>query len=532
MASNTEQLQQLVDQIKHQLERHGLSREDLLALLRQNRRDCGGADIRGIETAAEMVIDQGSVPAEINTLELLGKEINEVLDCKLPLHIFDSRLVLAAKRVRLLWSFLLFGFVCYMVLGGILGGHSTLTGEGDPLLALGLLSMLIVVLGAFEGLQISVTSLRYKDLSTLQQQFPRAFALHKKFRSVTGTNKFLAGRQLVVIVAVFFAAQLTSFSDLNTWPFTDRPFPEWMSPWFQSIFLDLGILGALFVLWTGQLAPQLIATKHAHGFLNLLGMNLVLGLSFLVESTGLTRPGNWVANSIKEGEYIPVSPQERYQLDVDTLHGYGTIGHKKIWEFTNGKAILEYQHSLVFTRPNFSRINNQHFVIKTGSRVLSIDNELLTEQESTSRKVISGNMIEERLPDQWQRLTQELSLNYGSFLPGDVVLTKARVEFPGSVVADQIGVFTPTKYILFRARFGGGPEKVMSSRVEIYKLDEWVGRDDPFLTLPLELRYEKDGTPFIEFAKMHPEVDTHYIFYWQVDYRHHSASPSKPSSAA
>ncbi len=219
-----------------------------------------------------------------------------------------------ARTFRLIWSVALFCFVSYFVLGGILDGHATLS-TAHPLLTLGLLAILITILAVVEGLHLCVGRLGLKDLGALRDQYPRAYKLHQWINTASGTNRFLAGRQLVVIVVVFFVARITSFSAMQTWPLTSVIMPAVLrSAWFQEIFLNLGILGAFFVLWFGQLIPQFIATKKPVAFLNLFGMEIALRACFFIEALGLTKPGDWLARWVSEEHAIPPSPQERIRM--------------------------------------------------------------------------------------------------------------------------------------------------------------------------------------------------------------------------
>ena len=220
-------------------------------------------------------------------------------------------LTVVAAKIRLLWALSLFCFVSYFVLGGILAGHATLS-AAHPFITLGLLAVLITILAVVEGLHLCVGRLGLKDLGALRDQYPRAYKLHQWINTASGTNRFLAGRQLVVIVVVFFVARITSFSTMQTWPLTSVIMPAALrSAWFQEIFLNLGILGAFFVLWFGQLIPQFVATKKPVAFLNLYGMEIALRTCFFIEALGLTKPGDWLARWVSEEQAIPPSPQER-----------------------------------------------------------------------------------------------------------------------------------------------------------------------------------------------------------------------------
>ncbi len=55
--------------------------------------------------------------------------------------------------------------------------------------------------------------LRLKDLDASRETYRRTFRLHQIFRTERGAERFLAGRQFLVITIVFLIAQLTSFHE-------------------------------------------------------------------------------------------------------------------------------------------------------------------------------------------------------------------------------------------------------------------------------------------------------------------------------
>ena len=75
----------------------------------------------------------------------------------------------------------------------------------------------------------------------------------------TGDNveRFLMGRQVFVVVLVFFAAKLTTIYIKEGDNFL---FPApW---WFRTIFLETGILGCIVLVIIAQLMPQIVAAKY------------------------------------------------------------------------------------------------------------------------------------------------------------------------------------------------------------------------------------------------------------------------------
>jgi hypothetical protein len=521
-----QRLQALVDEIRRELVRFGLSPKDLEAALAAKGDAAGDGAL--IATATEVI--EGRIPSDLGKLKSVADAVNELLDfgqldpsspsssrIRIPESALASPAILIGRWARQAWAAVLVVFVSYIVVGGILDGR--LSTDLSPALALGLLALLIVTLGIFEGLQMSVGRLGLKDLGSLRERYPRAYNLHKLIRTTAGTNRFLAGRQLLVIVIVFLAARLTSFPPMETWPFTTVALPGFIRhPLFQLIFSELGVLGAFFVLWIGQLAPQFIATKRQAGFLNLVGMGLALRLCFFVESLGLAMPGDWLAKWVPEEEYIPPSPEERYRIEVGRGQGFGTVGLKKYWTITQEGATLEYRNALYFTR-RFNKIIDRSLVLPATHSATVVRDLAGGMGAPDDRKVDITEVEEEQLAGgRWKRIAEELTPNWGPFLRDDVLLTRADIQF-AEVSADHIGVIHPTMYIAFRAMFTAEPDRIDDIRVQAYRIDETLADNPrPFFESELELKMDADGCRFVEFAKLYPEVNTYYVFTWDVRY--------------
>lgn len=224
----------------------------------------------------------------------------------------------------------------WLVIGGIASGHSSLTSR--PVIGILLLVGLVCLLGVYEGLQISVTLLRFRGLRTRRTTHARAALLHKLFRTEGGSHSFLAGRQLLVIIIVFFAARLTTFTTMATLPWTDFALPG-RTGLFWTAGLDFGVFGALLVLWTGQLAPQFLANRNPAGFLNLPGMGSALRLAIWIDRLGLTRPGDWLVGWAPRHGTDPVAPREQNLEDVT---GRSTTTIKRLDDVALMDALPEF----------------------------------------------------------------------------------------------------------------------------------------------------------------------------------------------
>ena len=515
--------EEVVATLNHHLERHALGWKDFLLAWREYRRQRKGSPTREqrarrLEAAARIAILDGQVPADLAALREVVADASKLLNVAIPLSPLDSMANRIARLLRACFSALLFVFVSYMVLGGLTTNKTLLLGETDPVRPFAVLALLLLVLGAFEALHVGVTTLRLKDLAGLATRYPRANREHQKFREAVQTNRFLAGRQLVVVLVVFFAARLTSFPDMETWPFTGHPFPPWMSPWFENVFLNLGVLGAFFVLWTGQLLPQFVTTKNPAAILNIPGMNLVLDASFLIQSIGVTRPAAWLAAWYPEGPHIFTSAEETYRVEVESTQGYGLIGIIKNWCVGANGATLNYQNAIVFKRSDIQAITDRSLVVSGDAVRLSINHELIPDERSSTRRellVEVGPEEREGSSLEWTHVTHTLGPIRGPFDEDDVLVNSAEIEF-ARCASDKIIVWGPTRFVLFRARFEDDPQ-IDDVSVEIHNGDGFATGRLP-VRCPIPLREDEDGVPVAEFFELYPAVNTSYLFSWKVHY--------------
>eukprot|EP00485_Elphidium_margaritaceum_P005256 CAMPEP_0202700780 /NCGR_PEP_ID=MMETSP1385-20130828/13946_1 /ASSEMBLY_ACC=CAM_ASM_000861 /TAXON_ID=933848 /ORGANISM="Elphidium margaritaceum" /LENGTH=318 /DNA_ID=CAMNT_0049358045 /DNA_START=133 /DNA_END=1089 /DNA_ORIENTATION=+ len=135
-----------------------------------------------------------------------------------------------------------------------------------------ILIVALFILGVMEGVQIGVVELAHKDPNKYRKQYPRAanlLALENKGRNV---ERFLLGRQVLVVMTVFVAARITTFEGF----------------WDEMHALSYsGFLGVILVVVVAQLTPQVLAAAYPVEFLNMYGMKIAFRACLIVEATGL-----------------------------------------------------------------------------------------------------------------------------------------------------------------------------------------------------------------------------------------------------
>lgn len=506
--SSSTALERLARRIQRYLEVRAIGWQDLRLLLSQRSHKTVTEDVL---RAAKSILVEGRAPQDRNGFRELVDQLNFIFDETFSTDIFDSAFVKVVKATRQLFSVVLLSVVACLVFYGIWGGYGGFQDLG-PLARLALFAVLIVLLAAFEGLQISVTTLRLKDLEVLREKLPRAYQLHQKFRREEGARRFLAGRQLFVVVVVFLAAQLTSFPSFT--PLSDAFGVSPALRWMEIVLLQYGVAGAFIVLWVGQLAPQFLANKHPHGFLNLPGMRLVLGLSFFVEALGLTRPGEWFSAFGTEEDEIPISPQERYRQAVQYVQGYGMLGVSKVWHIEPGGLTMTYKASHVLYRTGLDRILDNSLEVRGEGIRPEFKFRLFRRDDPEPVPLHVGGANEERLEDGWKRFHQEVEPEQGSFLEHDVLLVETGISF-SAANSDAIRITKPTKFIVFRAKFGE-PCSAKSGKLIVFSTEAKQGKFEKIRETPLPVS-ERDGESVMEYVEFYPRMNRYYLFLWDVE---------------
>lgn len=517
-----EEIAALVAHVREVLVRHGLDWEDVRQTLRDHAERTGMLPERSEEhervlDAARAVVRDDQAPADEHAFRALIHEIEDLLNVDIDDSPLDRPWVRVVKSAPRLVAAVLFIVTCYVIIGGLLSGESALI--SSPAFALIVFLFLLTLLAAVEALHISVTLLRLKDLNAVRDEYPRTFASHQIFRHEHGTERFLAGRQLFVIITVFFAARLTSFPHMDSVPLLGWSLPEW----FRKVFLEYGIAGALFLLWFGQLTPQFFANRRPKAFMNSRAIANLFKAALVMESLGITHPGNWFASHVSAESSIPVSAEERYRQSVEEIDGAGAIGVKKVWSMSDGaSATLACETSFLFAVSGAEGTNDE--TIAVAGDVSRLDGSVqLLGADGTQREVISAGPHLEQRDDGSSVVVQDAQPRFGSFAEGDVLVVHTELDLPDVAGLDQTSITRPTQYLLVRVELRGEPERVRGARVQGYQVGDRPTADllagkRPILDEDLELVTADDGTPCFEFTLWYPPLNTHYLMAWDVTY--------------
>jgi len=129
---------------------------------------------------------------------------------------------------------------------------------------MGILVFDLLLLAMLEGVQISLVALKSYPHEAYRLTHPKTYRLSKLIYKGSNFEKFLMGRQIFVVISVFFAARLTTQHQMTH--LFSCPIPHWV----QSGLMETGILGVIVVAVFGQLTPQIVASVYPIDFVEML----------------------------------------------------------------------------------------------------------------------------------------------------------------------------------------------------------------------------------------------------------------------
>jgi len=167
-------------------------------------------------------------------------------------------------------------------------------GAGDsviripPLANFALLSACLTAIGYLEGYHVTLVVLEKVSSSSLEQQHPRAAAVHSL--ATKSAHKFLVGRQVLLTGLMFLTANITKFecNECNV---------SWLPEGLIQLLLETGLAGSVVVLVIGSLTPQLVAASFPVYHYGLPGGYYLVSLALLVERSGVAEVSSFLSDT-------------------------------------------------------------------------------------------------------------------------------------------------------------------------------------------------------------------------------------------
>ncbi len=307
----------------------------------------------------------------------------------------------------------------------------------------------VLLLASLEGTQIAIVALNGKKVMSFKKTYPRGCDAIKLFQNKKMVERYLAGRQFFVIVVVFIIAQVTSFPQIDTLPLSNISVQS-LPNVLLFLGFQIGLFGALFVLWLAQLLPQFIANKNPLLFLNLPGMQNVIRLCLLLESLGPTRPASWFSAIQKEELIVPSSDFVKHNDMVDDVFGYEVLNQSYIWTFDSAEAwSLEFSNALMIKSAGMQQLTEELLQITGQLGEATFSNILYREGKVIDGMLQTRGVENTTKPNQWTTFTQNIAGNQ-EFQREDIVHSIYNLNGTGAVREARVGISKPTKFLSFQ----------------------------------------------------------------------------------
>ena len=195
----------------------------------------------------------------------------------------EKRSVIAAglESLKYMYSFALLGFAVVVVMASIFQNQTVGTAEQGipPGAAFVIFWFLIVWLAMMEGGQGALVGLQPIDESLYAESHPRALKCTSVAHKGDNMERFIVGRQFLVVLVVFVINIMASpINNASVLGFSDI---------MNEIFLTSGLSVILTTIMIGQLTAQVNAANCMLDFINNYFMLFTIYVSLFIEYSGL-----------------------------------------------------------------------------------------------------------------------------------------------------------------------------------------------------------------------------------------------------
>ena len=206
----------------------------------------------------------------------------------MPRDYADHAIVIAWRKLSYYWGTLLLIFSLMVVLYGIGKGWNNPpwnVDDGWPALDIVVFLVMMCWIALLEGCQISIVGLQDVDPEIFKESYPRAYRCCKWVHEGPNVERFLVGRQFLLLFNGFVASRLGGGTDVDyhwgDWYWNDAA---------TSFFYTNNVLLMIVIVAGFQLPTQLVAADKMLGFFDLPFAHYytVVAPCMIVESVGLT----------------------------------------------------------------------------------------------------------------------------------------------------------------------------------------------------------------------------------------------------
>lgn len=226
-------------------------------------------------------------------------KMNDVEAAKPQETFVEGPLTLAYRKFSYFWSTLLLIFALVVTYWDIAKGWTndfddepTYSSAGTVALNIILFTVLMFWVAILEGAQGSIVGLSSVDIESFKDTHKQAYAVCKLCHKGTNLERFIIGRQFILLFVVFVISRLGSHNQLA---FDGNRQNFHMGDWewarrAELVFIQNSILLMIVIIIPGQLVAQLVSTGKMLSFLELgfAPMYTVALPSLGMEALGLT----------------------------------------------------------------------------------------------------------------------------------------------------------------------------------------------------------------------------------------------------
>lgn len=208
----------------------------------------------------------------------------------------------AAHVGRCVVSCIVWGFAAACVFAALGKGWTNMPGDMHGALNIVIFVVLWFVLCFMEGLQIASTAMVRTDRARLAETNPRAARNAELVVAGDNLQSFFIGRQLIVAAMMFVLANMSTADDDIRPQHTVLGLPDII----QEIFLETGILGAIFIV-VGQLTARIVATSFPGAYMGIPVLTWAgIWIAFIIDAIGIVHVA-WLLTDIvaKLGGFQP-----------------------------------------------------------------------------------------------------------------------------------------------------------------------------------------------------------------------------------
>ena len=168
----------------------------------------------------------------------------------------------------------------------------------------------------------------------------------------------MIGRQLIVIVTVFFISKLTSFPSM----------PMFLPKLLHHILISTGLPGVMVTLTFAQMSPQLVADEYTLRFLDLPGCVSFVILSMWIESVGIFTNFSWLVAAVLEKNFrsvildssLSLTNSKATEIDVSMSSSSALVVTDESLPSTTGSSDTEQHYAFKVLSTAFSYL--KHFL--------------------------------------------------------------------------------------------------------------------------------------------------------------------------